>query len=68
MCRLGIKCALSTLLTGGVQAILQAACPSTGGGQYAHTAENIVLIITRTLPGKLPLHANAMQISGRKEI
>jgi hypothetical protein len=29
MCRLSIKCALSTLLTSGVQAILQVACPST---------------------------------------
>jgi hypothetical protein len=29
MCRLSIKCALSTLLMGGVQAILQASCPST---------------------------------------
>ena len=29
MCCLSIKCALSTLLTDGVQAILQAACPST---------------------------------------
>jgi hypothetical protein len=29
MCRLSIKCILSTLLTGGVQTILQAACPST---------------------------------------
>jgi hypothetical protein len=39
-----------------------------GGGQYTRAAENTVLIITRTLPGKLSLHANAMQISGRKEI
>jgi hypothetical protein len=29
MCRLSIKCALSTLLTSEVQTILQAACPST---------------------------------------
>jgi hypothetical protein len=31
------------------------------GRQYARAAECTVLIITRTLPGKLPLHANAMQ-------
>jgi hypothetical protein len=31
------------------------------GRQYAHAAECTVLIITRTLPGKLPLHVNAMQ-------
>jgi hypothetical protein len=31
------------------------------GRQYARAAECIVLIITRTLPGKLPLHANATQ-------
>jgi hypothetical protein len=29
------------------------------GRQYARAAECTVLIITRTLPGKLPLHANA---------
>jgi hypothetical protein len=31
------------------------------GRQYARAAECTVLIITRTLPGKLPLHANATQ-------
>jgi hypothetical protein len=33
------------------------------GRQYARAAECNVLIITRTLPGKLPLHANATQIA-----
>jgi hypothetical protein len=31
------------------------------GRQYARTAACTMLIITRTLPGKLPLHANATQ-------
>jgi hypothetical protein len=31
------------------------------GRQYTHAAECTVLIITRTLPGKLSLHANATQ-------
>jgi hypothetical protein len=31
------------------------------GWQYARAVECTVLIITRTLPGKLPLHANATQ-------
>jgi hypothetical protein len=31
------------------------------GRKYAHAAECTVLIITRTLSGKLPLHANATQ-------
>jgi hypothetical protein len=35
----------------------------SGGGQYAHTAAYVVLIITRTLPGKLPLHANDAEIA-----
>jgi hypothetical protein len=32
-----------------------------GGRQYDRVAAYTVLIITRTLPGKLPLHANATQ-------
>jgi hypothetical protein len=35
----------------------------SGGRQYDHTAECTVLIITRTLLGKLPLHANATEIA-----
>jgi hypothetical protein len=31
------------------------------GRKYARAAKGTVLIITRTLPGKLPLHANATQ-------
>jgi hypothetical protein len=30
----------------------------SGGGQYTRAAAYAVLIITRTWPGKLPLHAN----------
>jgi hypothetical protein len=33
----------------------------SGGRQYAHAAAYAVLIITCTLLGKLPLHANATQ-------
>jgi hypothetical protein len=33
----------------------------SSGRQYARAAAYVVLIITRTLPGKLPLHANAAQ-------
>jgi hypothetical protein len=33
----------------------------SAGRRYAHTAACTVLIITRTLPVKLPLHANATQ-------
>jgi hypothetical protein len=33
----------------------------SGGRQYAHAATYIVLIITRTLPVKLPLHADTTQ-------
>jgi hypothetical protein len=62
MCRLSIKYAMSTLLTGSAQAILQATCLSTPvAGQYAHAAAYVVLIITRTLPGKLLRHANTTQ-------
>jgi hypothetical protein len=62
MCRLSIKYAMSTLLTGGAQAILQAVCPSTPvAGLYDRAAAYAVCIITRTLLGKLPLHANATQ-------
>jgi hypothetical protein len=31
------------------------------GRRYAHAAACTVFIITRTLPGKLPLHANTAQ-------
>jgi hypothetical protein len=33
----------------------------SGGRRYARAAAYTVLIITRTLPGKLPLHANTTQ-------
>jgi hypothetical protein len=61
MCRLNIKYALSTLLAGGDQAVPQAACLSIPLAGSTPVLRCTVLIITRTLPGKLPLHANATQ-------
>jgi hypothetical protein len=78
MCRLSIKYALSTPLTGDVLS-QHLMCPvhsadgrrldhpaggvpvHPGGRQYASAAAYIVLIITRTLPVKLPLHADTTQ-------
>jgi hypothetical protein len=36
-----------------------------GGGQYAHAAAYTVLIITRTLPVKLPLHADTTRVGAQ---
>jgi hypothetical protein len=58
MSRLGNKCALSTPLTGGVQAILQAACPSTPVADSTpvlrHTLCSSSLV-------KLPLHTDTTE-------
>jgi hypothetical protein len=78
MCRLSIKCVLSTPLAGDVppQHLLctvhsadgrrpghLAGCVTvrSGDGQYACAAAYTVLIITCTLPVKLPLHADTTQ-------
>jgi hypothetical protein len=78
MCRLNIKYALSTPLSGDVppQPLMchvhsaDGRWPShpagdvlvrSGGRQYARAAAYTVLIITRTLPVKLPLHADTTQ-------
>jgi hypothetical protein len=53
---------MSTLLTDGGHAILAGGVPvRSGGRQYTHTAAYTVLIITRTLPVKLPQHADTTQ-------
>jgi hypothetical protein len=71
MCHLSIKCALSTLLTGGVQAILQAVClsiPVTGSTTVSrHTLCSSSLV--RNQGGFLctPM-LRRPRISGHKEI
>jgi hypothetical protein len=71
MCRLSIKCALSTLLTGGAQATLQAACPSTpvAGSTPVrrHTLCSSSLVRYQGSPRCTPMQRRP-RISERKEI
>jgi hypothetical protein len=61
MCLLSIKYALSTPLTSDVSS-QHLMCPvRSGGRRYARAAAYTVLIITRMLPVKLPLHVDATQ-------
>jgi hypothetical protein len=71
MCRLNIKCALSTLLTDDVQAILQAAClsiPETGSATVSrHTLCSSSLVRNQGGFCCTPM-LRRPRISGRKEI
>jgi hypothetical protein len=71
MCRLSIKCALSTLLMGGVQAILQVACmsiPMTGSTIVPrHTLCSSSLVHNQGGFRCTPM-LRRPRISGRKEI
>jgi hypothetical protein len=61
MCRLSIKCALSTPLMSDGQTILQAALPvHSVGRQYTHAVAYIVLIMARALPRKQPRDINTI--------
>jgi hypothetical protein len=71
MCCLSIKCALSTLLTGDTQTILQAVCPSTpvagSTPMLRHTLCSSSLVRCQGSPRCTPMQRRP-RISGHKEI
>jgi hypothetical protein len=71
LCHLSIKCAMSTLLTGGIQAILQATCPSTPVADSTpvlrHTMYSSSLVRSQGSFRCTPMLCRP-RISGRKKI